>query len=204
MRGWAGGIALAAGLALAQPAAAQEDDGRPNALREGAYALSFGIPEGGQGELGIWKMVSERTGLGLEVGLGASRTELDRAPGEQTSTRWEVAAGLAARRYLATTRAVAPFLTGRLSAAYLEGRSDSPGIDTEHSAWRTALSGGLGVEWFPARSVSVGGHTGAALSYGRTSAVRPLPSGEPSPGDATATGVFFHTFTSGLSFRIYF
>jgi hypothetical protein len=58
--------------------------------------------------------------------------------------------------------------------------------------------GGLGVEWFPARRVSISGETGLSAQLGRQTL-------EHNDGqDARVTSLNLSTFTSGLSVQIYF
>jgi len=59
--------------------------------------------------------------------------------------------------------------------------------------------GGVGVEWFPARSVSVSGSTGVGIGFERARL-----RGGPEPGEAESTGFSAGTFTTELGFRIYF
>lgn len=209
MRFWAG-AACAAAL-LAAPLAAQEETERPNALREGAHSLSFTLPQGGGGMLGVWRMVSPRTNLGVGVGVQAQRSETEHDGGEVEVDRWELALELAARRYVSTARAVAPFLEVGVFGAVARVRAGQEQLE-EASSTQGGLGAGAGVEWFPARSVSVGGSTGARLLYRRSrlgpEVEAPAPAdGGPTVmhgGEARQTDLVLHTFTSQLAFRIYF
>ena len=198
---------LALLLLAAAPAAAQEAVSARNALRPGAWSLSFGLPFGGGGPelgagLGAWRMVSARTNLGVELDAYFQRADQEDAEGnerERETARAGVA--VAARRYLDLGRAVAPFLAGRVGAGLFREAVD--GDDVPESVvsrgWSADARGGVGVEWFPARSVSVSGSTGVGIGFERARL-----RGGPEPGEAESTGFSAGTFTTELGFRIYF
>lgn len=201
--------AAAAVLALASPAAGQDapadSAAAPNGLRRGAWSLSFTSPGSGErGELGAWRMVGERTNLGITLGVAAYTRERDNE-GEEQRDQEETGAdfqlGLAARRYLTTARAVAPFLHGRVFAATLSQERDGPGFEDRVNGASVGAEVGVGAEWFPVRQFSVAGHTGfrAALSHYEQDLDVPE---EETGYDATVTSL--NTFTSALSLQIYF
>lgn len=76
------------------------------------------------------------------------------------------------------------------------GKSSQGASDV--SNWSTGAFGGLGVEWFPVRSVSIGGYTGIGLTYASSKVETP---GVPSD---SRTDFRLSTGTSGLSLHIYF
>ncbi|HEY0037938.1 MAG TPA: hypothetical protein VGB66_14675, partial [Longimicrobium sp.] len=63
------------------------------------------------------------------------------------------------------------------------------------------LQGGVGVEWFPVRRVSVAGHTGAQVgAFGSDEEVQT----ETGPREGNQRMLDAATFTSRLSLQIYF
>ena len=194
-------------LAAVRAAPAQEVVSARNALREGAWSLSFGLPFGGGGPepgagLGAWRMVSARTNLGVEVDAYFERAELEDPAGRERERETARAAlSVAARRYLDRSRAVAPFLTTRAGAGLFRdaiGGDDTAGTVVARG-WGADVRGGAGVEWFPARSVSVSGSTGVGIGFDRSRS-----RGGPEPGEAESTTFSVGTFTTELGFRIYF
>jgi hypothetical protein len=73
----AAAAAAAAVLALAVPARAQDADSAtaPNGLRPGAWSLSFAPNSNERGEFGAWRMVGERTSVGLTLGFHVSDSD---------------------------------------------------------------------------------------------------------------------------------
>lgn len=194
-------------LAAGRAAPAQEVVSARNALREGAWSLSFGLPFGGGGPelgagLGAWRMVSARTNLGVELDARFERTDVEDPAGRERERETARAAlAVAARRYLDLGRAVAPFLTARAGAGLFRdaiGGDDVAGTVVSRG-WGADVRGGVGVEWFPARSVSVSGSTGAGIGFDRTRSRGGLE-----PGDAESTAWSVGTFTTEFGFRIYF
>jgi hypothetical protein len=184
-------------------AAAQEAPAGPNALREGAWSLSFEIPSGaplgGGAGLGFWRMLSDRTNLGVKVHLEYDYAEaVTPGPGHSVE-EFRTGLGLETKRYLVTTRAVAPFLHGRVGAGYVRSERTFPEPASTSRGWSVDAGAGVGLEWFPARSVSVAGSTGVAVSRDR-SRVPAGPDGEESRSTYFSAG----TVTTGLGFQIYF
>ena len=190
-------------LATVPAAAAQEAPAGPNALREGAWSLSFGIPSGvpfgGGAGLGFWRMLSDRTNLGVKVELEYDYAEAVTPGPDQAVEEFRTGLGLETKRYLVTTRAVAPFLHGRVGAGYFRSDRTFPEPANTSRGWSVDAGAGVGLEWFPARSVSVAGSTGVAVSRDR-SRVPAGPDGEESRTRYFSVG----TVTSGLGFQIYF
>jgi hypothetical protein len=175
---------LAAGLALAAPGTAQVPQ---------AGARSFQLSPHGETRVGGWKMVSDRTSLGLAVGLNVGRTGRE---DEDEETRTSVAVAPSLKRYGGAVGPVAPYLFGSLPLS-LE-RSSTDGVDWSRRVLRLGGALGVGVDWFPVRGVSLGSHVGvhARREWGRTSF------GEsPSTEDTYSVA---GTFNSGLNLHIYF
>ncbi|HEY8470544.1 MAG TPA: hypothetical protein VIL18_12915 [Longimicrobiales bacterium] len=173
--------------AVAAPAAAQQA-GSENALQKGRRSISFGLPGGGGTSFGIWTMLSQRTNLGLNV-------ELDMRDSDTPDVgSWELELAPAIKRYTRGLGPVTPFLYGEVSLGFAESSQGANDL----SSWSTGAFGGLGVEWFPVRSVSIGGYTGIGLSYMSSEVETPgLPSD-------SRTDFRLSTGTSALSLHIYF
>jgi hypothetical protein len=184
-------------------AAAQEAPAGPNALRKGAWSLAFeipsGVPLGGGAGLGFWRMLSDRTNLGVKLDLEYDYAESVTSGPDQAVEEFRTGLGLETKRYLVTTRAVAPFLHGRVGAAYFRSERTFPEPAVTSRGWSADAGAGVGLEWFPARSVSVAGSTGLGVSRTR-SRVPAGPDGEESRSRYFSVG----TFTTGLGFQIYF
>lgn len=197
--------AVAAALALCASAAHAQSSADPdslfNPLRKGARSLSFTAPlDGGTGEAGIWRMVDDKTNVGILVGLGAARSNLDvDDAGSIDNTQLNLSIGVGVRRYGNPYGQVSPYV---MSAAYVFGSQQTQGPDDAEIKVRNlgvGARGGLGVEWFPVRRVSIAGETGARLQLNRQTVDR-----DDEDDDATSTGLNLSTFTSGLSVQIYF
>ncbi|HEX6939870.1 MAG TPA: hypothetical protein VF158_10700 [Longimicrobiales bacterium] len=180
-------------LALSAPARAQ--DGAPaDALQEGRRSLTFSVPSGGGTSFGFWTMLSHRTNLGIDVHVSFRRR--DGSSPDDPHTIWGFAAGPAVKRYLPwISGPVAPFIYG---GADLMWNHDSFGDDIERGLG-LGLAGGVGVEWFPTRQISIGGFTGLRAEYGRAT-----HENEATDFEETDSTFMMNTFRSSLALHIYF
>lgn len=200
----------AAAVLLAQPARAQSaadaDSTAPNSLRKGAMSFSVEGPfQGSRVLAGVWKMVGDRTNLGVIVGLGANTASRDNNDGADWNNDEATAnLGLAVRCYTNPLGRITPFVAGEVSG--YGWRTTSEVEDGESSQKMSALGasvrGGLGVEWFPTRRVSLSGSTGVELNWLRQRFENELSAGETS--ETTDNRFGFSTFSSGLGVQIYF
>lgn len=173
-------------------------------LQKGAWSLSFDPPVYGglgTGSLGAWKMVGERTNLGVSVRahtrLSESHSDSTRI-GENTAG---VELGLDARRYLAPAGEVTPFATGGVFAFFAEYDQAYGTSVGERHLYGGGVSAGAGLEWFPVRRVSFAGHTGVRLNV-HTAELTSRSGGR--ERNARERGLEFATFTSRLSLQVYF
>lgn len=209
MRPWVSAGFLVCALSSAAALEAQVPDTAVSPLAPGVQSLSFQLDYsgGGTGTFGYWRMRSERTNLGWEIGLGGRHGWVSSEPNngldaEQSSTGIFVQVGPRLRRYVNPGARVVPFVQTGVSAGYgyQRSRTDVEGVREEqvHHGHRARLSGsvGLGAEWFPASRVSVSGYTGLNTAAEYTT------SDDPS-GSHTRWEVDAGTFTTGLAFRIY-
>ncbi|HST59198.1 MAG TPA: hypothetical protein VLK84_10925 [Longimicrobium sp.] len=207
-------------LALAAPARAQDVPAQdapadsapplPNGLRKGAWSLSFVAPGysglGGEtAEFGVWEMVGPRTNVGVTLDLSvAGQSRETSGANDQTTAYTRLGLGLNARRYLATSRSVVPYVHGRVFGRVGFDRRDDVGSGFEENvrSLGAGADAGVGVEWFPVRQVSLSGHTGVRFSsFNYTSEVT---TPEQEERESTSREGIFQTFTSALSLRIYF
>ena len=205
-------LAIAGALALATSAAAQLPADTTDALTPGHRALAFNLPNGGGVGLGFWRVVAPDRARGFFVNLSTSygHSDFGQVIGPEqsgNSLRVSASVGPQLRRYFARAAPVAPFIQSGLSLGigYDRQTSDNQAGGTNEShSWSgsAALTAGPGVEWFPARRVSVSGQTGVGVSgtYSRSSG----SSGGISQGHNSSWGVSLSTFVSSLALQIYF
>lgn len=199
--------ALAAALALAAPARAQEapaDTLPPNSLQPGTWSLSFQAPGysgGGTADVGAWRMVSPRTNLGVSLGLGLTTEDRDGDVNPGTVHEATARLGLNVRRYMAPEREVTPFLLAGVAGYASRARYQTPGRKLRERAYGASAEAGLGVEWFPVRRFSVAGSMGLSLTASRARREAENPDGE---RDDRAWLLDLRTSTSRLSVQIYF
>jgi len=175
MRAWTSVLAAVAGLSLAAPVAAQLPE-------RGAWSLE--LSPAGDAQIGVWKMRSERTNLGVDFGLRLDRTDhAGSGPiGERTFLGLIVAPSI--KRYGTPVGPFAPYLFGSVPFGV-----EQKEIGGSSAWWMVGGSLAAGLDWFPVRNVSVGGRAGILASYRDSSAQ-----------SVTDVG----TFSSGLSLHFYF
>ncbi|HEX8905646.1 MAG TPA: hypothetical protein VF771_12420 [Longimicrobiaceae bacterium] len=195
-------MAAAAALTLmaALPARAQETVEAPPSLVAGKHAFSFDIPQSGGGAIGGWANLTARTQLGVRLGAHfrhQRQTASDSTDYGQTVRDMQL--GVEVRRFMPVSAAVAPFVGGSLFTSFGRQTQDDQFHELAQSYWGGGADLGIGVEWFPVSTVSVGGRLSVDATYSHT---RARLDGAPGPG----TGNFFEigTGTSALSLKIYF
>jgi hypothetical protein len=188
------GSALAFLLALAGGAWA--DEGESRAIAKGRWSLAFSLPDGGGAQFGVWKMVSGRSNLGLNLGIDHQFQEETWGPDSARSRSgtlfWTFSLQPAIKRYLFLRERVSPFVTAALEGSY--GWVSAGGLK-EYDRKATLLAG-LGADWTPLRDVSIGASTGIKWIEG----IR-------AENDATATKhriSVFDTQTGSLTLHLYF
>lgn len=183
MRAWTSVLAAAVVLWSAAPAAAQLP-------ARGARSLQ--LSPGGDSRVGVWKMVSERTSVGVDVGVALSRE----GSGElEERTSWGLAVAPSLKRYAAPVGPFAPYL---FASVPLGVQRQAFGAEGVQRGWSVGGALAAGLDWFPARRVSLGAHAGVLANRDFRSF-----DGDGGPGDE-ATYNRFATFGSGLSLHIYF
>lgn len=178
-------VVVAVGCALTATLAQTQAD-----ASVGARAKHFIVLDvGSNTALGVGLRAGERTDVLLE---GSGRYEDDGVTLVRTASLRP-----AIRRYWGPIdRSVAPYLLLGLKAEWIRFES---GLNIRHVTRRLGGMAGLGVDWFPAQRVSVGGHIGVeALAVRREGPVFQPPRGE------VFTGQDIGTFASGVRFRLFF
>ena len=175
-------LVAAAGLWLAAPAAAQ---------LPAVGARSIRLSPTTNTQVGLWRMLAERTNFGVEAGAALQRQEIGDDGDVATGLNLTMAPSL--KRYGAPAGAFATYLFGSLPLGFHRHGFGDHGDRTELVLGARA---GAGLDWFPARSVSVGAHAGIEAFRASRST-----SGTPdSEGSTSRVG----TFGSGLSLHLYF
>jgi len=154
------GSALAMLLTLAASARAQDAESR--AIAKGRWSLAFSLPDGGGGQLGVWKMVSARSNLGLNLGVRHEFREYSAGPDsarfKDGSTFWTFSIEPRWKRYLFIRERISPFFAAALQGSY-GGDQEGSSREITRSARLTA---GIGADWTPLHDISIGASTGFA------------------------------------------
>lgn len=102
------------------------------------------------------------------------------------------------KRYRSTGGAILPYLHGSVFTSVVDfGDSSSSGSNDDRS---TLLGGraGLGLDWFPVRRISLGGHAGLALQR-RSSEIERSQGGD----DLESTSWLLQTFTAAIQVQLF-
>lgn len=192
MRTWVAVVVLATALGTATDAAAQEADAAERRARSISLAVNDGI------EIGYWTRLSERSDLGLNVGVALETLGNDDTEQSLLSISFEPAI----KRYATADGPFLPygygsliFSYGRLTSGVTQGGAD---VEITRDQQRYGASAGIGMDWFPAQRISVGGHAGLAGGYQSTEA-----GGDFFQEDGEQTGFFVNTFSSGIRVHLY-
>jgi hypothetical protein len=186
----AAALALAAGLAAAPQALAQEGAGE-SALRPGASSITLGIAP--DPSVGFWTMPSGRTALGLVGSLQGNRTSLGGGEVEQTM----LVLSPQLKRYRSTRGAILPYLHGSVFASLADFESRNPSGSGEGRIRALGASAAVGLDWFPARRAALGGHAGLGLSRTLSEA------GPDGAARFETTTWLLQTFTAAIQVQLY-
>jgi hypothetical protein len=174
-------------------------------LQKGVWSLSFDAPGyggGERGEFGVWEMVGARTNLGLTLGVSVVGAEAEGSSGDATVAETDVDLGITVKRYVMEPREVTPFLLGSAAIGGSYERREGQQYEESSRGVNAMLRAGVGVEWFPARRVSLSGHTGFGLFAGRIDIDQEFPDGTTRDGETSQ--MYVQSFTSALSLHIWF
>jgi hypothetical protein len=177
-------------LVATSPARADQTDSR--AIQKGRYSLAFSLPDGGGSTVGIWKMVTARSNLGLTLGINhefrRGTTGPDTMRSEFGSGFWSFSFGPSLERYLVVRRDVSPFLLASLEGTYGWSRGVYDRAAT--------LEWGVGADWTPLESMSIGGATGISWTESMES--------RSDSGASKESHSSFNTVSTSLTLRLYF
>lgn len=183
-------VAISPRLAAAQgPAAAT--------LVEGRRSIQLGGIDNGSASFGFWKMRDARTNLGIviDANLGINRTSSDNTDTHDTSIGFGFNAGPELRRYTDIGGRVAPYgFVGGSVGANVNRSSTQDDSETRWTA-RVGARAGLGAEYFPTESLSIGGQMGVGAGFNY----------DPEPfEDGTRWSLGLGTFGASIMAAIYF
>jgi len=192
-------IAVFALVWVAGPAWAEE--GASRTIAKGRWSLAFSLPDGGGGSMGLWRMVSGRSNVGLTLGVAHSRNTVTDGPDTarvgMASQFWTFSLEPSLKRYLAVRETISPYLFGGLKGSY--GWSNEGGFYFSNSNRFTrsaTLRVGLGADWTPLDQISIGAATGILWTEAMTNYSEP---GAPKRSDSQ-----FDTMTTSLTMHLYF
>jgi hypothetical protein len=190
MRRWTSVVLAITGLCLATGAAAQDTD---PADRPGR---SIELGANGGPVIGLWQRISPRASLGLQIAAQLQQAEIDDGDAEQESR--SVSVGPALKLYGTADGPFLPYFYATVFAAF--GSETAETLAGEVTFDRQAFGGGLGVglDWFPVRRISIGGHVG--LEGGVQNGDAETPGG----AETEIEGTFFNTFQSGIRVNLFF
>lgn len=179
---------MAAAALLIGASAAQAQG--PEALTPGKTSIAFSIPTSGSNSFGIWKQLTPTRALGINAAVEYGRIDEDSG-----NDRSEFAISLAPsmKWYRSLSRTVAPFIQGSAGVGYNRVVNEVGDQEIESDGFNVNASAGLGVDWFPLNSISIGGFTGLRAAFGSFN-----------NGNSDQTSALVRTFTSGLTMHIYF
>lgn len=194
----------AMGQADAEPSAGSADPAAQT-LRDDRWSIALAIPNGGGSELGLWRMIDERTNLGLQVGFRWTDDESAGDDREQERITWSISLSPTIQRYLFLRGNVSPFVLARaeFSVTRFEALSASP-VGAAYSLRTSRAVGaraGIGAEWIPLPDVSIGGHTGLRVSHASVDEEATISTGL---AEFEGTNFLAATFVSALTLRIFF
>lgn len=194
MTRWMGAAIAAAGLLLATGAAAQE------AAREETNGLerpgtSIEVGAGAGALVGVWQRVSPRVSLGVQVSAYTSRSELESDVIDRDARQSGVSVGPALKVYGGPGGAFLPYGFASAFLEFGESREEiNGGGEREEDLDGVGGELGVGIDWFPVRRVSIGGHVG----------VEAHRQSRPSDDDDVNRFTIFNTVSSGIRVQLYF
>lgn len=190
MKTTAATLALALSLAAASTARAQDAAAGPERGRTSISVTAQSSPV-----VGIWTRLSDRTDVGLNVGLAYARFGIEDDDQSERLVRVEPAL----KRYLGARDGFAPYARVALFGELGEEEQEEEGTTFTVEQRSFGGSAAFGVDWFPARRISIGGHVGLSAGVQDFSA-----SASEFDAEVEGDGLFAGTFSSGLVVHLYF
>jgi len=193
---WVRGLSVLL-LLVAGAAPAFAEDNAARTIEKGRWSLAFSLPDGGGAQFGVWKMVSGRSNVGINLGVDHLYEEETWGPdsarsGYAQAYFWTFSLQPSIKRYLFLRERVSPFVSAALQGSYGWRNSGRVKVFTKSAT----LSAGLGADWTPLRDVSIGASTGLEWTEGMSSANDFLATKEKTS--------IFDTHTGSLTLHLYF
>ena len=194
MTRWMGAAMAAAGLLLATGAAAQETGGEEvNGLERPGTSIEVGAGAGAL--VGVWQRLSPRVSLGVQVSAYTSRSEIESDVFDRDARQTSVSVGPALKVYGGPGGAFLPY---GFASAFLEfggSREEIAGAgENEEELDGLGAELGVGIDWFPVRRLSIGGHVGVEANRQSRS----------TDDDDVDRFTVFNTVSSGIRVQLYF
>ena len=199
-------LTLIIGLCLAavETLTAQEEGEPTAALQKGKYSMVFALPGGGGGSMGLWKLLSDRTnvGLSIRVNQGTYDIEYEYADGalrSENRTNWGVSVTPAFKRYLSRQdNKTIFFYYGGVGLQYNSTKASLSDDERRRQNWNWNINpaAGIGVEWFLRDGVSIGGYTGLRGTFSHYE-------NDYRTSQNKSSSWYLTTFTSALFLHIY-
>lgn len=189
--------ALACALSAAPALAQQAQDTTTQDELAGRTSISFGL--NGGGEIGLWRQLSPRTRLGIEVGTGILRSQDD--DNDQRTDNISIQPSV--MLFGGVPGTVRPYTIVGMHLQQYSQRSEQedPEIRAESRIRSAGVRAGAGLEWRPASRVAIGGHVGLAASFSRQTLEYESPT---TADEDSADSWTFGTFSSGVSLHLFF
>ena len=182
-------FALGIGLLGAAPGSAQDTASAERLPRSVALQADRGIG------IGLWTRLSPRADVGVNLGISFESLSDEEVDQDLLVVQLEPAI----KRYLSASADFIPYLYGSLFGSY--GRVSASGqspIEVANEQRRLGTSAAVGLDWFPAERISIGGHVGLAAGYQSNEV------GGQFTGEQEQSGIFFNTLSSGIRVHLYF
>lgn len=238
---------------MALPAQVSAAEDKAASIPKDPWSFVFALPADNASSLGIWRRITTRTRLGLEVpfrlerrkdtiwassnfsridrqGIRAEQTEDD---GEVQITELTIGLQTGLKQYLGQDASAWPFVLASAFIHFTGSKKDDPvttarireseddreriisRLREDLHGWstQTGIELGVGIDWFPAESVSVGGYAG--IRFSRTRGERNesfdesvkmdvLSSSQSASSTTESDGYILGFFSSRLKVHLYF
>lgn len=183
----------------------QRGEAQAEAPTAGDWSVTFTLFEPDEvTNLGVFRMVTDRANVGLEVDLNWSDGDQEIQQSGLTvraeGTTWSLAVGPSLRWYGSRMGPVSPYLRTKVSVGWERSHLEVNGERRSEDETFTVLGSlAIGAEWYPVERLGIGGHTGVAWT---TSDIESRNLANESSSDSATSNV--RTFRSGLVVSFYF
>ena len=136
---------------------------------KGAWALSFGLPDGGGTVAGAWLMLGGNNLIGFEIDYRKNSTDIEVANLETgADTKIDNSTlffGPTLKHYVQGTDKVAPFIRTTAAVGITSDETLAGGSLRNVDTFSLLFRGSVGADWFATDGISIGGFTGFVLTY---------------------------------------